>query len=257
MIVTLTLLALLGWLLLAEPLLGRRSFRQLARALDRGEQGVRARFLWRWTAQGWALVAVTLAIALGVAGWTPAQLGLAWPRAHASIGGGLLAGIAVGMLGGIALAALATRRRARRRPATTPPPIPPAVLRMLPRTGRERIAFAALAVTAGVGEEIVWRGFGLALLRSWLPSAHPAWWVLLLALAFGWAHLYQGRAGVLATALVGAVLAAICVVTASLLVPMVLHVLIDLRALLISVPPDGDRPRADDDRPDPSTREVS
>ena len=49
---------------------------------------------------------------------------------------------------------------------------------------------------------------------------------------FGLAHWYQGRLGVLATGAVGAVLTQLYLTTGSLLLPMVLHVLIDLRLLL-------------------------
>ena len=255
MLVHVALMGWVGWLLVVEPLLGRRASRRLGRALDRGEPDARTRFLLTWTWQGWALVAVTLAIARGLAGWSPAQLGLAWPRATAGFDVGFLLGMTASMMAGALIAAIALRAVARRRGRTraTPAAATAAVLRMLPRTRRERLAFAALAVTAGIGEEIVWRGFGLAVLRSWLPHAGPATYVLLLAVAFGWAHLYQGRVGVIVTALVGGVLAALYLASGSLLVPMVLHVLMDLRALLVRLPPDAPATAATGS----PTREVS
>jgi len=255
MLVDVALTGLVGWLLVVEPLLGRRASRRLGRALDRGAPDARTRFLLTWTWQGWTLVAVTLAIALGMAGWTPAQLGLARPQAAAGLDAGFLLGMTASMVLGALVAAIGlrvvARRRGRARPA--PAPAPTAVLRILPRTRRERLAFAALAVTAGIGEEIVWRGFGLAVLRNWLPHAGPVTYVLLLAVAFGWAHLYQGRAGVIVTAVLGGVFAALYLASDSLLVPMVLHVLIDLRALLIRLPPDDPATAATGS----STREVS
>ncbi|WP_017461643.1 CPBP family intramembrane glutamic endopeptidase [Dyella ginsengisoli] len=258
MFIHLALMGLVGWLLVAEPLLGRRASLHLGQALDRGEADARTRFLLAWTWQGWTLVGVTLAIALGLAGWSPAQLGLAWPRVPAGLDGGVLLGMTASMIAGALIAAVGLWVAARRRhgtPAATPaiPAAPAAVLRMLPRTRRERLAFAALALTAGIGEEIVWRGFGLAVLRTWLPHAGPLPYVLLLATTFGWAHLYQGRAGVIVTALVGGVFAALYLASGSLLVPMVLHVLMDLRALLIRLPPDDPHAAASG----PSTREVS
>ena len=53
--------------------------------------------------------------------------------------------------------------------------------------------------------------------------------------------------------LVGGVFAALYLASGSLLVPMVLHVLMDLRALLIRLPPDAPHAAASG----PSTREVS
>ena len=49
---------------------------------------------------------------------------------------------------------------------------------------------------------------------------------------FGLAHWYQGRLGVLATGAVGAFLTQLYLTTGSLLLPMLLHVLIDLRLAL-------------------------
>ena len=53
-----------------------------------------------------------------------------------------------------------------------------------------------------------------------------------MALAFGWAHLYQGAGGVISTALIGVLLTVLYLVTGSLLVPMLVHVAIDLLAML-------------------------
>jgi len=102
---------------------------------------------------------------------------------------------------------------------------------MLPRTAPERRWFSAVALTAGVAEEVVYRGFGIAVLAAfapWLP-----WWGLVLAAgaAFGLAHAYQGVAGILTTGLLGCVLAAVYLDTGSLLVPIVVHAAIDLRFL--------------------------
>jgi membrane protease YdiL (CAAX protease family) len=57
--------------------------------------------------------------------------------------------------------------------------------------------------------------------------------VLVAAAGFGLAHAYQGVAGVLTTGVLGGVLAAVYLQTGSLLLPVVLHVVIDLRFLLV------------------------
>jgi membrane protease YdiL (CAAX protease family) len=51
--------------------------------------------------------------------------------------------------------------------------------------------------------------------------------------AFGVAHAYQGRAGIVGTGLLGGGMAAMYLQTGSLLLPVVLHALIDLRFLLV------------------------
>ncbi|HEU4670278.1 MAG TPA: CPBP family intramembrane glutamic endopeptidase [Dyella sp.] len=239
MIATLAITTLVLWLLIAEPLLGRRSHRRMLQALDRREPHARRRFYLQWTWQGWLLVAITALVACGAAGWTGAELGLRWPAGSSDMPLGVIAGMGVSMLAGALIAAVAAKRAAAGR-KRTPPPVAggQAVLRMLPRTRDERWAFAALAVTAGVGEEFVWRGFGLAVLQHVWPALHPAIYVVLLAVPFGWAHLYQGWSGVLVTGVVGAVMAGLYLASGSLLMPVLLHVLIDLRALLVKLPPD-------------------
>ena len=56
---------------------------------------------------------------------------------------------------------------------------------------------------------------------------------MVAAIAFGTAHAYQGAAGVATTGVLGGVLAALYLQTGSLLFPVLLHVAIDLRFLLV------------------------
>lgn len=234
---------LVAWLLIGEPLVGRRAWRAYKAALAAAQPGARTRFYRAWTWQSWLLVAITLVLALGVLGWTPQQLGLRWAALPiTSLGGGFIVGAAGAAIAGFVVGAVLAKRRAARDTANTAATantttaatasVAGDVLAMLPTTRAERGHYALLALTAGITEETIWRGFLLALLVALFPAA-PAWLLLVpMALVFGWAHLYQGRSGVLVTALLGAILGGIYIATASLIVPMLLHVLIDLRALL-------------------------
>ena len=67
-------------------------------------------------------------------------------------------------------------------------------LGFLPVTGTQYLHFLFLCVCAGVGEEIVYRGFMITYLRDVLGTDTWAVVVTLLlpALSFGLAHLYQG-----------------------------------------------------------------
>ena len=249
MIATLAIAALALYLLIGEPLLGRHAHRQLLAALDAGMPDARRRFYRQWTWQGWALLLVTLVVTLGVAGWTPARLGLRLPHWPAGLpadhaGTDLLTGFVTGAVlaavGGIVIGLVLARRRKGTPPSVRPPRVAGGdkLLRMLPHDRGERLGFAALAVTAGITEEVIWRGFGLGLLFTLLPHAPVAVPIVLAALAFGWAHLYQGWTGVLATAVLGGLFAWLYWATGSLLLPMLLHVLVDLRAALVHVPAD-------------------
>lgn len=106
----------------------------------------------------------------------------------------------------------------------------------LPVTATERRWFAVLSVTAGICEELLYRGFLLHYLRG-LPM-HPglASALLISSAAFGLAHLYQGITGVLQTAVMGAVLGVLFAATGHIALPMILHAAIDLRLLLLLRP---------------------
>ena len=72
-------------------------------------------------------------------------------------------------------------------------------LGFLPSTGGQYLHFLFLCVCAGVGEEIVYRGFMITYLRELLGDAEPLQVVLTLllpAVSFGVAHYYQGTQAV-------------------------------------------------------------
>lgn len=104
---------------------------------------------------------------------------------------------------------------------------------ILPKTAEERRWFVLVAITAGVCEEMLYRGFFIQYFRE-LPFAIGLIGALILSsCVFGFAHLYQGVVGIVQTTILGAIFGLIFIVTGSLLLPMVLHALIDLRILLI------------------------
>jgi len=97
----------------------------------------------------------------------------------------------------------------------------------MPHTPTELRRFYGLSVTAGVCEELLYRGFLIAYLVHWfglIPAAGIS------AVIFGLGHLYQGWRGVLTTGAVGAFLAAVYLLTGSLLASMVLHALMDVHS---------------------------
>ncbi len=102
---------------------------------------------------------------------------------------------------------------------------------LLPHTRREFLHFGALSLTAGICEEILFRGYLIWYLRA-LVAPVPA--VLLGALLFGMAHAYQGTRGVGQTALVGLAMAILYLISGSLWVPMALHAFIDLNSGMLA-----------------------
>jgi membrane protease YdiL (CAAX protease family) len=96
---------------------------------------------------------------------------------------------------------------------------------LAPQTPREDCLFDMVAITAGVCEEILYRGLLLATLVS-LVGTWPA--VAITSLIFGLGHAYQGISGIAKTGLVGLVLALLTVFSGSLFIAIVLHAVIDL-----------------------------
>lgn len=94
-----------------------------------------------------------------------------------------------------------------------------------PHSVREFRAFQAVSVTAGVCEEWIFRGALTAVCAAWwgLPVA-----VVLVNVAFGIGHAYQGRAGILKTGVVGLVMSGIVLATGSLVPAMLVHAIMDL-----------------------------
>jgi membrane protease YdiL (CAAX protease family) len=99
---------------------------------------------------------------------------------------------------------------------------------ILPQSGGELLPYCALAVTAGICEEFLYRGFAYAALTR---AGVPLWFgFLATSILFGLAHLYQGRGGVLGTTILGLLFAGGRLVFGSLIPPIVWHSVIDLVA---------------------------
>ena len=101
----------------------------------------------------------------------------------------------------------------------------------LPATSKEYIHFSLLSLTAGITEEIVYRGYCICYL-AWLIGSDE-WWQLSLvllipALSFGAGHFYQGWRAVLKIVFMAVLFGAFYWYTKSLLVLMIVHTTIDL-----------------------------
>jgi uncharacterized protein len=95
---------------------------------------------------------------------------------------------------------------------------------ILPHTGAERLRFHAVSVTAGVCEEVLFRGFLLWYFAVWV-GVWPA--AILSAIVFGVGHAYLGIRQIPNTAIIGLVLATLAILSGSLWPAMLLHAAID------------------------------
>ena len=102
--------------------------------------------------------------------------------------------------------------------------------KIMPRTSKETLVYAALACTAGISEEFLYRGFVfMAFVRMIVNFGPPNALAAILSSAwFSLAHLYQGRRGIITTFVVGLIFACVRVWTGSLVPAVAAHIGIDL-----------------------------
>lgn len=101
---------------------------------------------------------------------------------------------------------------------------------LAPGSARERALWPFVALTAGVTEELVYRGLFVLHLHALVPSLRPGLLAVLSAVAFGLAHRYQGPFGVVSSGVLGLAFGVIAIVTGNVVVVVVLHALWDVMA---------------------------
>jgi membrane protease YdiL (CAAX protease family) len=228
-----------GYLVLGEPIAGHVLHRRFEGRLG-ADPAARRSFYRRLLVLEWGLAVVVAVVCAAAPRLGAGALGLAWPRSWP----GPVTGVAVLLvlvfvvlsLRAMASGALRTaveQLRPRSGEGRHARPAVHATLALLPRTAGERRLFTVVGLTAGLCEEWLYRGFFLAVVAALTGGPPTPVLVLVAAAAFGLAHAYQGAAGVLTTAVLGGVLAALYLETGSLLLPVVLHAAIDLRFLLV------------------------
>jgi uncharacterized protein len=119
-------------------------------------------------------------------------------------------------------------RRVGRMAGTIPDFMRKLAERVLPGAPVEFAPYCALAVTAGVCEEFLYRGFAMAALAR---AGIVPWAVVgISSILFGLAHTYQGRSGVVGTTLLGLLFGAARLAFQSLVPLMMWHSAVDVVA---------------------------
>ncbi|MFE3575286.1 CPBP family intramembrane glutamic endopeptidase [Lysinibacillus sp. NPDC059133] len=98
---------------------------------------------------------------------------------------------------------------------------------LLPVTKKDKVIWNQVAWTAGVTEEIIYRGFLIFAFNILFPE-WSIWFVLLCtSIIFGLAHTYQSLSGVIRTTILGFVFGMLAVALNSIIPLILLHALID------------------------------
>jgi membrane protease YdiL (CAAX protease family) len=223
-------------------------YRRLKQAVAGGDPHARSRVYYRVFAFEW--ISAGLAIAALGFDWSrlnPAPLGLR-DALHlpslslsSSFGQGAMAGLLMGMAAGTVgfiVARLRANQRGGAAEATASPSwrhrLMPDFSALLPVSLHERLLWAMVAASAGICEETVFRGWLLSILHTLGLGGITL--IAIGAACFGLAHAYQGITGMIVTAPAGALFCVVYAGTGSLLAPIVLHILVDLRFALIPAP---------------------
>jgi len=224
---TATDLVLIVLLVLGLPLRSWHSMRRLREAAPAEAARLRPRLWLRAIATQW-LVSAAVVLQWIVEGRPFESLSLT-----ATFGWG-----AGGVLLGLALMAVVMQPQ-RTQLAASPETVErlrarlAPVERLMPASRAEWRGFVPLALTAGICEELLFRGFLLWVFAQVLPLDWQA--ALAQAAVFGLAHAYQGPRGMLTTFAVGVFLTGVVWVSGALWPAMLVHALLDLNSGDIAV----------------------
>lgn len=97
---------------------------------------------------------------------------------------------------------------------------------ILPETKNQLLVFTLiLSVSAGVCEEIIFRGYLFPLLDGYIGTVGA---VIISSVVFGLWHIYLGWNEVLRTSIMGAIFCGVYLFTGNIIIPIILHIFIDV-----------------------------
>jgi len=207
-------------LFVVQPVYGAFESRRIYARVKAGQPLDRIRFYRQTALLEWAFL-VGLVVAWFVFGRPIVDLGFAAPGGPGFWGGAVLLVLLTGYL----LYSWRGAKRASEADRINQSECIGKIRHFLPHTLRELQNFVGVSITAGIVEEIVYRGFVL----WYLAQVMPLWVAVgVSSIAFGLAHSYQGANGALRCGLLGLAFGIFYVITGSIWLPIVAHVLLDV-----------------------------
>ena len=180
-------------------------------------------YVWNIFAE-WGLVAG------GV--WVARQNGLSLTDLGQSPGSYLRLLLALGLLlAVVGVVMMLSRRRTHKARADQLSKAAGQVRRLLPVSQIERRVWVAVALTAGICEELIYRGWLLSFTGAATRSLLVG--LVVSSIFFGLAHAYQGRNGIIGASVLGMVFGTVFVVSGTVIPGQILHVFIDLNNGLV------------------------
>lgn len=207
-------------LFVVQPIHGAFAYRKYIARIEAGEPCNRVRLYMQTLALEWIALAV-LASAWYLLGRPIASLGFVAPGGNGFwIAAGLLVlTTAFLIISWRSALKMGQEEKAKQKDALG------TLVHFLPQTDRDYRHFIGVSITAGIVEEILYRGFAFWYLALFMPM----WLVIVVsAVAFGLGHSYQGTGGVVRVTAIGLAFGGFYLLSGSIWLPILAHAILDI-----------------------------
>lgn len=210
--------AIAAVLVILLPLVGHWKYRRLQRAMASGNLEARSRMYVKTALTQWTVLAVTVGHWL-LRDRQVEDLGL-WFESTGRFWGGLAVCLVLSALFVVQAWVIRGSESAQRQVRKSTQNL----AAIAPGNDRELRMFYGLSLTAGICEEILYRGYMIWYVQQTVP-----WWlaIVVAAVFFGCGHAYQGVSGVAKTFAVGLVTGGLFVIMGSVWGVALLHAVVD------------------------------
>jgi len=235
MAMTIFYVLFLCFLLTYEPIWGYISYQRFKQDIHKTPENKTRRIAYyKETMLALWIPTLIIVIVTMVSPITFSSLGFSWPSLNTSIFGKWISYILLALFVGYLFAivyhfvAMKTSQAFRDKVANELENMP--YQELLPESNQEKKLWGYVSLTAGVTEEIIYRGFLLLVLTTLVPDASEWLYIVIAGIVFGLAHTYQGLSGFIRTTLIGICFSMLYLILGSLFPLMIFHFLIDFVA---------------------------